>query len=400
MDTPGLWSDITVHAYRWTQESDRFMQLLKLCLERGARHPLILSVHSGTLSSVQAQALFELLAEHSDRWERVSFLMAVDELKPFRPVDRGLDSLRSLSLELISVTEEEMADIGNVDIFEDASNLQHVHLSTYNVPFCPKLPWRQLRTFTYQGVYVTDLAPFMAFIGNLSHPEAAFELRDFNPARVDSILPLSPIRSTISSLLVVLDTYMAEHHQSTQALGQILGCLTLPHLRELHIPLQRAQTYWPVNQFESLSSRSSFYDTLRVLELSGIAITEDELVRSIVSLRCLEHLVVSEQRVIFSYTTRPENVLISDSLLLRLTWHSDKSDLSLVPQLRYFGCTSFCMFSAQVLFDFMASRVAPDKRPFQTIIRRLGDTYVEFEPQIFQRLQELVQKGDLRFELQ
>jgi hypothetical protein len=58
------------------------------------------------------------------------------------------------------------------------------------------------------------------------------------------------------------------------------------------------------------------------------------------------------------------------------------------------------MFSAQVLFDFMASRVAPDKRPFQTIIRRLGDTYVEFEPQIFQRLQELVQKGDLRFELQ
>ncbi|KAJ7926212.1 hypothetical protein B0H13DRAFT_2265981 [Mycena leptocephala] len=191
MDTPGLWSDITVHAYRWTQESDRFMQLLKLCLERGARHPLILSVHSGTLSSVQAQALFELLAEHSDRWERVSFLMAVDELKPFRPVDRGLDSLRSLSLELISVTEWEMADIGNVDIFEDAPKLQHVHLSTYDVPFCPKLPWRQLRTFTYQGVYVTDLAPLMAFIGNLSHPDAAFELRGFSPERLDSI-PLFP----------------------------------------------------------------------------------------------------------------------------------------------------------------------------------------------------------------
>ncbi|KAJ7926204.1 hypothetical protein B0H13DRAFT_1466506, partial [Mycena leptocephala] len=50
MDTPGLWSDIAVDAYRWTPESDRFMQLLKLCLERGARHPLTLSVHVGNLS--------------------------------------------------------------------------------------------------------------------------------------------------------------------------------------------------------------------------------------------------------------------------------------------------------------------------------------------------------------
>jgi hypothetical protein len=234
----------------------------------------------------------------------------------------------------------------------------------------------------------------MAFIGNLSHPEAAFELRDFSP---ESILPLPPIRSTISSLHVVPNE--AEQPQSTEALGQIFGCLTLPRLRELHIPPHWSQTYWPVNQFESLSSRSSFHDTLRVLELPGVTITEDELVRSIVSLRCLERLTISDQRAM-SYMYLPDHVLISDSLLLRLTRHSDNSDLSLVPQLKYFGCASLCMFSAQVLFDFMASRVAPGKRPFQTVIRPLGDTSVEFEPQMFKHLQELVRKEDLRFSLE
>jgi hypothetical protein len=397
MDTPRLWSDIAVDAHRWTAKSDRFMQLLKLCLERGARHPLTLSVHSRTLySSVQAQALFELLAEHSDRWERVSFSMTAHQLKHFLRVDRGLQSLRRLSLKLslkLSIAEMEMEDIGNVSIFQDAPKLQHVHLRTDDLPFCPKLSWEQLRTFTYQAdSHVKDLVPFMAFIENLSHPEAAFELRDFNPARLDSILPLPPIRSTISSLLVVLSD--AQHPQSTEVLGQMLGCLTLPHLRELHILSHCFQMYWPVNQFESLSSRSSFHDALRVLELSNVTITEDELVRSIMSLASLERLAILEHREM-----RTNHALISDSLLLRLTRHSDKSDLSLVPQLKYFRCTSLCRFSAQVLFDFMASRVVPGKGPFQTVIHRRDDASIEFEPQTFQQLQALVQKGDLRFDL-
>jgi hypothetical protein len=292
----------------------------------------------------------------------------------------------------------EMEDIGNVAIFQDAPQLQHVHLRTFEMPFCPKLPWGQLRTFTYQaGEFATDLVPFMAFLGNLSHPEAAFELRDFSPKRLDLTLPLPPIRSTISSLLVVLNE--AEQPQSTETLGQIFGCLTLPRLRELHIPPHWSQTYWPLNQFESLSSRSSFHDTLRVLELHGITITEDELVRSIMSLAFLERLAISD-RLAMRHINLPDHVLISDSLLLRLTRPSDKSDLSLVPQLKYFGCTSLCRFSAQLLFDFMASRVSPGKGPFQTIIHRLGYASIEFEPQTFQQLQALVQKGELLFDLQ
>jgi hypothetical protein len=179
----------------------------------------------------------------------------------------------------------------------------------------------------------------------------------------------------------------------------MLGCLTLPHLRELHILRKWSQTYWPVNQFESLSSRSSFHNTLRVLELHGVTITEDELVRSIMSLAFLERLAISD-RLAMGRINLPDHVLISDSLLLRLTRPSDKSNLSLVPQLKYFGCTSLCRFSAQVLVDFMASRVAPGKVPFQTVIHRLDDASIEFEPQTFQHLQALVQNGYLRFDLQ
>jgi hypothetical protein len=116
------------------------------------------------------------------------------------------------------------------------------------------------------------------------------------------------------------------------------------------------------------------------------------------SLASLERLAISDHRPMHD-TNLPDHVLISDSLLLHLTRDFDKSDLSLVPQLKYFGCTSLCRFSTQVLVDFMASRVAPGKVPFQTVIHRLDDASIEFEPQTFQHLQALVQNGYLRFDL-
>ncbi|KAJ7926207.1 hypothetical protein B0H13DRAFT_2313777 [Mycena leptocephala] len=231
------------------------------------------------------------------------------------------------------------------------------------------------------------LGPFLSLMENLSHPEAAFELDCFDAMAVNLPSALPPIRSTISSFLLALNS-----QHSVENLGYALDSLIFPHLRELRFRNSnfRRVMPWPVTQFESLSSRSSFQNTLRILEFSGITITEEELVRSVVSLTSLERLVISDQPA-----DNLNHILITDYLLVRLTRNPDTPVLC--PQLKYLGCTSFCRFSAEVLFDFVASRVVPGKGPFQSVIRRLGGASVEFEPQTFQKLQELVQKGDLRF---
>ncbi|KAJ6480789.1 hypothetical protein C8R47DRAFT_1135803 [Mycena vitilis] len=110
----------------------------------------------------------------------------------------------------------------------------------------------------------------MALMINLSHAAAAFELHDLNGTQLQCPLHLGPIRSTISSLAFLIDGYK----QDSQVLAEIMGCLTLPHLRELHISTTchfNVPLTWPLQQFGSLSSRSAFHDsdTLCALDISG-----------------------------------------------------------------------------------------------------------------------------------
>jgi hypothetical protein len=236
----------------------------------------------------------------------------------------------------------------------------------------------------------------MALMANLSHPNAAFELRSLNAWDPNLTLNRPPITSTIASFLV--DLRAAEESQRTvQVLGEVLGCLTLPRLRELHVICVRPWNTipWPVTQFESLSERSSFHDTLRVLKLPNVTITEDELIRSLMSLDSLEYLIVSDQR--FPWNLRiADHILITDSLLLRLT-RSDEPPTLLVPRLNYFSCATFFNFRAQVYLNFIASRVVPDRSPFQSVLSRIGDAVLGVEPEDLQRLSEMVKKGQLRF---
>ncbi|KAJ7685802.1 hypothetical protein DFH06DRAFT_1463745 [Mycena polygramma] len=398
--TPRFWSYIDISPGHWigaTIEPDRrFLAALQMCLERGAQHPLTLSA-TFTGDSPLSPPVLDLLAQHSDRWQSVHFFIAPAELHTLRHAKGRVNMLQKLSLSLYEgdVGEDWIYD---TDLFYDAPRLNHVLLPLPFMAPVPRLPWKQLLTFTCCTPHFTkDLISIMALMANLSHPEAAFELHNLDD-HVEYPLHLPLIKSTIASLTFVLNQPKDEE-RSMQILGKIMGCLALTDLHELHIRsrLIGNMTPWPVIQFQSLSWRSSFHNTLRVLEIPGLGITDDQLVLSLVSLDCLERLIIAD-RPGYGRHNLAEHSLMTDSLLLRLTCTPDTSNL--VPRLNYVHCTSLCKFSTDVFFDFMASRVLSSRGVFEAVVRCHEGTSVEFEPGMLHKVSYLVSAGALKFRLE
>ncbi|KAJ7685792.1 hypothetical protein DFH06DRAFT_1314063 [Mycena polygramma] len=340
--------------------------------------------------------------QHSDRWQNIDLTVPSRGLNMLQRAKGRVSMLERLSLCILS-GESMPAWNDNTGIFFDAPRLKHVHFSSSYLSNLPKLPWKQLHTFgcpTPQRA--EDLISVLALMIKLSHPDAAFELHDLNGGYLRCPLHLPAITSTIRSLTFLVHAHKRYGQRAAQILAEIVGCLTLTHPRELHVrtlyhwdvPLA-----WPVHQLDPLSSRSAFHHTLRVLEIPGVAITEDDLVRSLASLGSLEHQIIADQGD--SDYRIPEHILITNSFLLRLACPPDTADrnLGLVPQLKYMGCTSLCRFNAQVLFEFMASRTALGRDPFETVISCFKGVSVEFEPEVSKKISELVIKGTLRFQV-
>ncbi|KAJ7138090.1 hypothetical protein C8R44DRAFT_728259 [Mycena epipterygia] len=279
LGTPRLWSDIAAVLYYWPTDPTPFLHLLRTSLERGAGHPLTFSLDTmtgdGYFPHVAFYPVLELLAEHSPRWQFVTLRLDVAALTAIRNVQERLGSLEKLSLTLLD--SDGVANNTGTTIFRNAPRLTYVRINIPNPRSCPQLPWKQLRSFTFDGGNVDT----MVSIQNLS---GAFEFRG-GLYYIGIPFDLPPITSAISSFLLEVGD----------------GCLTLPHLRELYFvrpedSYSSHTVFWPVSQFEALSLRSSFRDTLRVLEIPHVTITADDLVRSLASLGSLERLVISDQR--------------------------------------------------------------------------------------------------------
>ncbi|KAJ7147911.1 hypothetical protein C8R43DRAFT_1129468 [Mycena crocata] len=392
MGTPRLWSDIAVDLNYWPSdpsEGNSFLNLLITSLERAAHHPLTLSLtidNSLELEDAVAIATLQLLARYAQYWKHPSFRGHSSSLDNICHITGKLDILETLSL----CTWEEKT---SSNLFQIAPRLAKVSLQLENVQCCPKLPWDQLRTLAWVGLYMEDISDAIVSVQNLSHPEAAFELRWFDTDPVDVVQVLPAATSTISSFLVEV------WPNSNMVLGEIFGCLTLPRLRKLCVLRDsrskafRATIPWPVNHFESLSSRSSFRNTLRVLEIPHVAITEDDLIRTLDGLESLERLIIGDQQEVH-ISDSPEDILITDSLLLRLARRPH-----LVPKLKAFTCRSSYKFSADVYFDFVVSRIAPGKELFQCGLVLFAATPREFDPDVHQKLLALVEKGELEFSI-
>lgn len=202
--------------------------------------------------------------------------------------------------------------------------------------------------------------------------------------------------SHISSFLLELIT-ATDPQKTAQAFGSAVGCLT----RVILGPRPGFLPPPPSSGQLATSSRfrcaPHFVIRSRVLDLHHVTIIPDDLVRSLASLGAVEHLVISDQQAV---EQSPDHILITDALLLRLTSTPDSFDSTLVPKLNYIVCTSFCNFTPEIYFDFIASRIEPGRTPFQAVLRDLGPRSFEFPPEVHQNLLDLVERRELRFHLE
>ncbi|KAJ7147929.1 hypothetical protein C8R43DRAFT_525698 [Mycena crocata] len=399
LGTPHLWSDITVNLVSWPEDPSEhipFLQSLSRALQRGAQHPLTLSLKDGVRRTLEhAASALTLLAQYSQRWQHISFQGRPSLLNHVSHIKGSLGIVETLSVEFYGAE-------AIVETFEIAPKLTQVSCSFLRItrPCCLKLPWNQLRSFTCIYAEPKDISYITALMRNLSNPEATVDLRCFDPFEVQRDFPAvtSTISSTISSFL--LELWPSEDPGLGRIFaGRIFACLTLPHLRKLIVIRKgrfKGRIPWPANHFESLSLRSSFCDTLRVLYIPAMTISDDELLSSLASLGSLERLVISDQ---LKFESVPEHVLITDAILLRLTYTPDSR---LIPNLTHLTCTSLFKFSANVYLDFVLSRIrrrAPGEEPFQCGLRHFRRTAYEFDPGVHQKLLELVERRELEFSI-
>ncbi|KAJ7608373.1 hypothetical protein FB45DRAFT_1067476 [Roridomyces roridus] len=231
------------------------------------------------------------------------------------------------------------------------------------------------------------MASILSTMAQLSHPDAALTIRGI-PARPSPNLP--SITSTIASLVVSI--MIRGDAVGGQRVGELWSCLTLPNLRTLTVdpgisPGSRP-LYWPSNQFKPLAARSSFHNTLRVLRISRVFITEDELTRALEYLGSRERLEISDQ---------PSHLLIKDFLLQRLTQDSGP-DACLIPNLRYLYCAMFFRFTEEVYIDLILLRVGSfGGEPFHAVVHDLWNG--EDDRFDFAELVNSVDPERLRFQL-
>ncbi|KAJ7922256.1 hypothetical protein B0H13DRAFT_129401 [Mycena leptocephala] len=156
LDIPKLWSTISLDTSLWTA-SCPCLSLLGASLKRSGKHPVKIRVDAST-GHLNAHPALELLSQHARRWQEVHFWVGPDFTQYLSNAKGNLPLLKTLHLG---------TDWKGVDIFEIAPALRKVSFcgSTENIA---KLPWPQIREFTYVGHRAFDPAPALSLT---SHSE-------------------------------------------------------------------------------------------------------------------------------------------------------------------------------------------------------------------------------------
>jgi hypothetical protein len=138
INTPMLWSTIVMKTDVWTAP-ETMLYLVSQSLERGGNHPLTIKVAAFEIGTLCRQAL-ELLAQHSQRWRDVHFVVADESLELLSGARGSLSLLETLQVDLL-------ANGKAVDTFAITPCLAK---ATFSGPpgSVPSLPWTQLQSFT------------------------------------------------------------------------------------------------------------------------------------------------------------------------------------------------------------------------------------------------------------
>ncbi|KAJ7260308.1 hypothetical protein B0H12DRAFT_1181989 [Mycena haematopus] len=394
LNTPSLWTKISLHAALWRTPGTtaKAMVLLQLALTRSGQYPLTISVLRGTGLSTHGPAL-ELLAQHSGRWRVATFGGLASDFRHLSGAKGNVPILETLE---IAATGSEP-----VNVFETAPSLKNFTTVEAQGPHISIPPLNQVSKLRYLYLSSTDIAKVISATSHLS-PANSFTLQFYldDSNRTASLdLGITPTSSDVGHLAIELVGEFFKHH-CMQALGAMFADLTLPHLESLAFDSEtypRFPLQWPHLHFLALSKRSAFHTHLQSLCLFHVQITEAQLLQCLVALPALTTLAIADHERV----GRGVNlVLITDTLLSTLT--RTPAAQCLIPHLHTLRLRSRLEFDDNVFYEFIMSRVMPGGR-FECVLgmlkhwkesqgRRIGGAIVA-------RLRELVVQGNLTMSL-
>ncbi|KAJ6468211.1 hypothetical protein C8R45DRAFT_464213 [Mycena sanguinolenta] len=365
MGTPFLWCDIELDCALWDtgRHISTALELLESILTRGGDSSLNVTLTEG--NHPFPDRVFAMLAMHSHRWQTFtcpgSFIDAFtvtgirDKLPRLRRLhlDAGLNVAGSLDTwgSMPSLTSLVLV----ADVFE-----HDVH----------KLPLKQLRELECTTLDRDDAQYAMSLMSQLSTAaefRLAIQLFVQLFGDTDEIwLEMVSVTSNISAFyLQLVEDFSIDY--SSKVLGSIFDSATLPLLTRLELESSnypRCPLLWPHRAFLALSARSSFDSTLRNLEIYDVHITEAQLVQCLSDLPSLERLAISDHQRVASIPERAgsgaNEVLVTDSLLSKLTRTVDSDSPCLVPRLSSLGCQTLMRFDDHALLALAVSRLPDD----------------------------------------
>jgi hypothetical protein len=397
--TPSLWSIIDLDFYYWSNvECGRMGDVLKAVLERGANVPLDLAAQCPSTDAHHGITL-ALLAQHSRRWRDVSLSAYPDQLKSISAVKKNLPLLETLKIDIRGPDSIAITEV--ISFFEVAPRLTELWFRG-SPEGLSKLPLQQLRSLVYLDLQLQDMDEFLPVMSRLP-PGSDCHIRLFleddsdddthHPDTIDSLVQ----SNTTSLLLCVAGLY--NENIAGQVLPKLTTHLTLPHLAHLrfvYYSYQGVPLRWPHPEFSALSDRSSFRHHLTCLELQYMFITPTELFETLSDLHSLEELGIADHQAVDGNAA--ERVLITSSLLERLTWTPDLT--CLVPGLSFLELHTMHQFDDTVFRDFVLSRVTPGRNeagPFELEFKWYSSHHRDLEPAVRTQIEELQRANDLLF---
>ncbi|KAJ6474050.1 hypothetical protein C8R47DRAFT_1324315 [Mycena vitilis] len=254
MGTPSLWANIAVDLYpvpTTAKGLEEAAARVSRSLYLSGIHPLTIQVNTHESDTVG----LELLAQHCERWRVVDMYVCTSSSACLSRVKGNIPRLERLGLGGFR-----LKDVG---IFETAPKLTHVILNAFGKP-PPSLPWGQLLEITYyssdpQYIRAGVVGDRLAVLARCSN-QCEFNIYSLNLSDLALPIPdLVPVHSNIRVLRLAISHRRTADH-CRQAIGEIIGTLTLPCLQELHFwsTATNERLFWPRAHFPAFASRSSF----------------------------------------------------------------------------------------------------------------------------------------------
>ncbi|KAJ7208059.1 hypothetical protein GGX14DRAFT_499871 [Mycena pura] len=222
LSTPRLWSSVRVNLRSQdSQHLQKSLSLLEYWLARARSRPLSVGVaYRNYEDNPSPERLIEVLTGSSERWQDVRLELPFKDLQRLNVIEGNVPMLRKLHIGPMDAYHGGMQGLHTVPItaFSEAPALREVHLVT-GFPFTIELPLAQLRKLQVTSLSVCECLDILAASPSLV--ECSLSLRQsFDYMDATRIAPLQHLE------VLILRT--SRFHVD------LLDCLTLPVLRELH----------------------------------------------------------------------------------------------------------------------------------------------------------------------